>query len=175
MGVTDLTIQNSFREAVFDAMTTLQQGWPMVADGLCQRLAVQAKQPVPCCFVMRDIHRQHALFDDGRVGFIDFDAARVDTPALDLARWIGSFTTTSRNDMDAILDESLAAYGQGNPSVDSNRHGWITLIDLLRQSGAWGALANWVNWVLQGRQFDPGVEAVAKRIRFVADAARASL
>ena len=207
--VTDAGERSEFRQAVFDAMTTLRQGWPIVGDELCQRLAFQATKPTHCCFVMRDIHREHALFDDeqfddeqfdgdlpdgdqpdgeqfdgdlsdgdlsdgekaSQVRFIDFDAARVDTPAIDLARWIGSFATADRNDMDAILTESLAAYQKENPSLVSKQHHWIDLIGLLQHSGAWGALANWVEWVNEGRRFDAGIVEVTKRIQLIRDAA----
>ncbi len=42
-------------------------------------------------FVLRDIHREHILFAGTQVsGVIDFGAARLDHPLIDLVRWLGT-------------------------------------------------------------------------------------
>lgn len=47
--------------------------------------------PTRCFWVMRDLWREHVLYhEETVVGIIDFGAARIDTPLLDLARFLGS-------------------------------------------------------------------------------------
>lgn len=47
--------------------------------------------PTKCFWIMRDLWREHILFHDSNVvGIIDFGAARIDSPMLDLARFLGS-------------------------------------------------------------------------------------
>ncbi|MCC9642674.1 phosphotransferase [Rhodopirellula sp. JC740] len=45
-------------------------------------------------WVLRDVHREHVFFDEGRTrvtGIIDHDSMDWDLPIVDLARWAGSF------------------------------------------------------------------------------------
>lgn len=43
-----------------------------------------------CHIIHGDLHREHLLFQNGHAaGFIDFVAARIDDPLLDVARWLG--------------------------------------------------------------------------------------
>lgn len=48
-------------------------------------------QPVQLCWVVRDLHREHILFEEGHIsGIIDYGAARIDEPLIDLVRLLGS-------------------------------------------------------------------------------------
>jgi Ser/Thr protein kinase RdoA (MazF antagonist) len=56
------------------------------------RLEPWAARMVPVQVVLRDVHPQHILFDEGIVsGIVDFDALGKDAIATDLARWVGGF------------------------------------------------------------------------------------
>jgi Ser/Thr protein kinase RdoA (MazF antagonist) len=65
-----------------------------------QRLIAKCQQilrPTMIHFVIRDIHCEHVLYDNDRVtGVIDFGAARVDEPLLDLVRLFSSQSPTDR-------------------------------------------------------------------------------
>jgi Ser/Thr protein kinase RdoA (MazF antagonist) len=64
-------------------------------------------RPMRLAVCLRDVHREHILFDDDAVsGLIDFGAVGIDAPACDLARWLGSVAP----DDDAALQLSLEAY-----------------------------------------------------------------
>ncbi len=66
------------------------------ADRLLQRLET-LKYPINTHFVVRDLHSEHVLFTEDVVsGLIDFGAARIDEPTLDLVRLFSSQSPTSR-------------------------------------------------------------------------------
>ncbi len=55
-------------------------------------LEARRQVPYPQQPVLRDVHREHVLFQRQAVsGLIDFDALRIDAPAVDLARFLSSF------------------------------------------------------------------------------------
>lgn len=177
------SMRAEFLETLRRAIWTLEHGWPIVGPGILRRLESWASEPTQCHFVIRDVHRMHLLFEhdpDQRIGFIDFDAMRIDTPALDLARWIGSFADSARPDPDAIWDRAVAEYDCENPfpnGCNVRRMDWVRL---LHESGVWGSLVNWVDWVHSGRRFgssqsSAGLRLVTERIRQIADAAAATI
>ena len=74
----------------------------------CERVGRVVKRlaPVvrPTQFVLRDIHRDHVLFDDGTVtSVLDMDAVAFDHPIVDIARWWGSFTVRGPDDLQGRL------------------------------------------------------------------------
>lgn len=51
-------------------------------------LAPPIEGPIAVC--LRDVHRAHILFDGSATsGLLDFGAAALDVPVVDLARWLG--------------------------------------------------------------------------------------
>lgn len=114
-------------------------------------------------WVFRDIHREHLLVEGGEVsGLIDFDALRVDTPATDLARWLGGFECfwDDSESTERLLRGCLAASDPDCP-LSSMLGGNLAELDRLRTlirtlavTGAWISLGNWLVWLLiEGRQF----------------------
>ncbi|WP_182864573.1 aminoglycoside phosphotransferase family protein [Rhodopirellula sp. JC639] len=92
------------------ARRLLQQKWPTTAPRLSAALAPLARRRWPLQYVVRDIHREHVLFSGGQIsGIIDFDALRVDTAAVDLARWTVGFDHY-RGAPEAVIDQVLADY-----------------------------------------------------------------
>ena len=166
------------RTTIDRAANLLKQGWPIVGPGIMDRLMHRANRPIDCHCVLRDVHRDHVLFgnddwgndqiQDDKIRFIDFDAMRIDTPALDLARWVGSF---SAGDRDGLWDRSMAEYRRECSIPDVLEDDWAGLVNLLHESGTWGSLANWVKWVCQDGRFDVSNPQVESRIRWIADAA----
>lgn len=126
-----------------------------------------ASVPRPSGWTLRDVHREHILFHEhntseiGAVGIIDSDAIRIDTPVIDLARWIGSFDVPGDQ-----IDEIVAAY------FERWHQRWpIDLIgdepevigSLIRLS-TWLTLLQWTDWLwIEPKRFDaPRADQIAR-------------
>ncbi|QEG02694.1 Phosphotransferase enzyme family protein [Stieleria maiorica] len=111
----DGRVHPSVAAALERARGVLQHKWPATATRLSAALAPLARRRWPLQYVVRDIHREHVLFSGGAVsGIIDFDALRIDTVAVDLARWAASFTHASRT-LEDVIDRVLADYRAATP------------------------------------------------------------
>lgn len=110
-----------------------------------QALARLQAQPVDLHFVLRDIWSDHVLFTQEQVtGIIDFGAARVDEPATDVARLLGSLEPMNANRWQLGWE----AYQQLNPAVDHER---VVILD--RVAGLLSTL-QWFEWlVIESRSF----------------------
>ena len=114
--------------------------------------------PLPTQAVLRDCWCDHVLFATdapARVaGVIDFHAAGIDTPAIDLARLLGSWgppagPTGSGSLLDRWAD-AIAAYEAVRPLTATERR----LIDPLAATAVVFGLDNWFRWTLtEGRSF----------------------
>ncbi|MCO8121878.1 phosphotransferase [Stieleria sp. TO1_6] len=175
---------------VSTARELLRRNWHTSAQRILETLLPQASRPRGLHYVLRDIHREHALVVGGRIsGIIDFDALRVDTPAADLSRWATSFSVFSQDSartIDCVLagyfgiqpleQKPASAIVTDFPPADTNVFGpdFRTLVETLATSSLWISLANWVVWlVIESRQF-PDFQSVALRLRRLIDAAQRS-
>lgn len=97
-----------------------------------------------CFWILRDVWREHILFQDNRLsGVIDFGAARIDWPGLDLVRAFGTLMLESDPRWPAAVDRYL----KRRPDAS------ITLARLQavhRASVALSAL-QWIDWFAEGR------------------------
>jgi len=159
--------------AIHQASQLLRLNWNQVRPRIVQSLSTYADQPVNTQYVMRDVHRQHILFsDDQPSGLIDFDAVRIDTPAVDLARWAGSFLV-GPHDQRSIWEAVLAGIRSGSTSreVDTGESE-IDLAQSIALANPWISLANWLVWILlEKRHFPAGLPVVAGRISFLTKSA----
>jgi Ser/Thr protein kinase RdoA (MazF antagonist) len=97
--------------------------------------------PVPCQWVLRDVHRAHLLFAaSGEVsGFIDFDAMRIDTPMTDIARLAGDLTRDFPGALELVVDTYCASrYINAEERV---------LLKELCGSLPTGAAWTWIEWL----------------------------
>lgn len=95
--------------------------------------------------VLRDIWSDHLLFDGDRVsGIIDFGTVRMDEPAADLARMLGSLHPFEID----VRMRALEAYnqGRGEHSVEPER------VELLDRSGTLLTALQWMQWLILDRQ-----------------------
>ncbi len=166
-------LQAPLAEAVHRAAQLLRFKWDQAIPQITRSLLVFAQQPVMTQYVLRDVHREHVLFNDGRPsGLIDFDAVRVDSKAIDFARWVGSFQKYYE-DPDAAWHAVLAGVQDNCPSkeglfVETD----LALAKALAGSNPWISLANWLDWLLvDQRRFPAGPDAVTRRIIELTDAA----
>lgn len=102
-------------------------------------------QAVPLHFVMRDVWSDHVVFEGPQVsGFIDFGAARLDEPATDVARLLGSLEPLNP----AHWRLGWQAYQAVNPHVDLKR------VAILDRVGTLLSALQWLQWlVIEQREF----------------------
>ena len=106
----------------------------------------------PC---LCDVWHDHILYDGDRVtGVIDFGAAKVDHPAVDLARLLGSLIPD-----DAIrMSEALDVYRTIRPLPEPE------LVPLLDRTGVVVAVTNWLRWLYEARREYADRAAIAERM-----------
>ena len=97
----------------------------------------------PC---IRDVHREHVLFQDDRVtGIIDFGSMQPDNVSCDIARLLGSMA----GDETELWRLGLTAYERLTPLTDPER----LLVKAYDESGVLLSGLNWLKWVfLEDRQ-----------------------
>jgi homoserine kinase type II len=128
------------------------------ADGAVAlaRLASLPSRPLRLQPVLRDVWSDHVLFVGRDVsGIIDWHAAGVDTPALDVARLLGSWPDESRNGR-SFLD----AYASINDLGDEES----ALVPVLRDAGIVFGLDNWFRWTIDEHRTFRDRDYVLKRI-----------
>lgn len=162
------------------ARKQLLANWPTISVRLTESLMGLRGSELGIQPILRDIHREHALFDAGKIaGIIDFDAIAWDSPAFDLARWASSFSRFTANS-NKILDVTLAAYlaelsfpdGQRildrDISVGDISVGQGALLrkvmGVLVRASSWISLANWAIWLLLERRQFADFQRVGTRI-----------
>jgi homoserine kinase type II len=95
---------------------------------------------LPTQWCLRDIWHDHVLFTDDQVtGVIDFGAASLDTPAVDIVRLLGSMVGDDRHRWQLGLD----AYESVRPLTDDEREA----IPHLDSSAVLLSPLNWVRWL----------------------------
>lgn len=169
------------------AAERLKAKWVKTAHRFQAQLAPLGRQEVPLQYVLRDVHREHVLFSGEKVnGIIDFDALRIDSAAVDLARWVASFQAYQRNP-DQTIRRVVAGYQSretlpGGPAgktggreidrVDGSAtlSDFRTLIRTIADSSAWISLANWVIWLVDEKKQFPDFQRVARRVSWLVEA-----
>ncbi len=115
---------------------------------LLQQLLRASQVPVTLHPVLRDVWNDHLLFDDENVsGIIDFGATRLDEPAVDLARMLGSLHPFECD----VRQTAVEDYNRKRASftVDPER------VDLLDRSGTLLTALQWMKWlILERRKFN---------------------
>lgn len=96
-------------------------------------------------FVLRDVWSEHVLFTGEDVtGIVDYGAARIDEPATDLARLLGSLEPFDT----AAWTRGLEAYHDVNTSIDFHR------VAVLDRATCLLSAAQWLQWLgVEDRQF----------------------
>ena len=112
----------------------------------------------PC---IRDVWHDHILFTGDEVtGMIDFGAADIDTPAIDVSRLLGSLVGDDRD----RWNTGLTAYESVRPLSTQERK----VLPALDASGTVIALCNWVRWIyIERRQFENREHIVARFARLL--------
>jgi Ser/Thr protein kinase RdoA (MazF antagonist) len=143
------------------AVEKLRRDWPRLHNASELELQPWLHKAMPVQWVLRDIHREHILFENERVsGIVDFDAVRRDTVATDLARWVGSFA-----DLDVAVGELWPEAIAGYTSVREISTCEQQLSSAIERASWYIHLANWVTWIAGKSQDIPGgIEAAQGRV-----------
>jgi hypothetical protein len=107
------------------------------------RLALWESRPFTMNLSLPDLHREHVLFSRGKVsGIIDLGGMTIDTPALDIARYAGSFDA-SVCPLHEVVQTMMQSYRDRRAFDDS----LVSLINSIAiVSTAIGAL-HWWEWL----------------------------
>lgn len=150
-----------FESGVFDPIAAVaRRAWDILPAPILEspprleRFAQVRLQLQPC---LCDIWHDHVLFAGDRVaGIIDYGSMRIDSPATDLARLLGSLA----GDDEALFAAGLEAYR----SIRRDSTPDVNLIRLLDRSGTIVAITQWLRWLYrESRQYDDR-QAVARRL-----------
>jgi homoserine kinase type II len=119
-----------------------------------QPWALRPFRSQPC---LCDVWHDHVLFEGDRVtGIIDYGAVKVDHPAVDVARMLGSLI----EDDEAAWRTGLAAYR----AVRAFSAEEEALAHVLDRSGTVLGVANWLERIAAGRRTAPEQLAIARRL-----------
>jgi Ser/Thr protein kinase RdoA (MazF antagonist) len=137
-----------------EAAFRLLSAWAGRVAGL---LAPWAGRPFALHPCLCDVWHDHVLFDGSTVtGLVDYGSVKVDHPAADLARLLGSLV----GDDAAAWADGLDAYTALRPlSADEQ-----ALARELDRTGVILAAANWLMWVYHARRAFPDRQLVADRL-----------
>lgn len=122
--------------------------------GALERVAAAEWEGLAVQGVLRDIWSDHVLFaghGDDVSAIIDYHAAGIDTPATDLARLLGSWTSPEARRAAPLLEiwhEAIAAYERARPLNRLER----ALVPWLDATGVIFGLDNWFRWTLDERR-----------------------
>ncbi len=118
------------------------------AENWFVELARYERHPLQIELCLRDVHREHILFENERVsGLIDFGSIGWDTPAIDISRYLSSFDAFP-SDWLAREDDCWQAMVDPTLSVKE----WNRLILLLAVTGAMVSAIQWENWLVRERR-----------------------
>lgn len=108
------------------------------------------------CWVLRDLHADHVLFEGHSVtGIIDFGAARIDEPVTDLVRLLGSLWPYDR----AVRERLIAVYNElSSISIPPARYHCLDHVSTLLSAMQW-----WQWLVVEQRSFTGGMAAALAR------------
>lgn len=120
-------------------------------------LASWASEPLSLQPCLCDVWHDHVLFtDDAVTGLIDFGSVKIDHPAVDLARLVGSLV----GDDAQAWEVAMRAYRAVRPLSLREE----ALARVLDRSGVILALGSWLRWLYRDRKPFPDRVAVARRM-----------
>ena len=127
------------------------------APQIAGELARQTHTIVPILPCLRDVWREHVLFEGDKVaGMIDYGALRTDSVAADIARLLGSYLGDSR----PAWEVGIVAYQRARKLSDAEK----SLIELYDRSAVLLSGTYWVRWIfVDGIEF-PDLSRVELRM-----------
>jgi Ser/Thr protein kinase RdoA (MazF antagonist) len=131
------------------------KAWSPRLEGM---LSAWRGRPVALQPCIGDVWHDHVFFQQETVsGVIDYGSARMDHPATDVGRLLGSLV----GDEDDAWSAALAAYRSTRPFPWEAE----SLARLLDRSGVIVSLLNWIRWLGRGERTFADPQAVTQRLR----------
>lgn len=144
------------------AAKTIAQLFPLAGKALEPQLATAARLRVPLQACLRDVWSDHLLFEGDQVrGLIDFGAARIESPAGDVARLLGSLAA----DNPQAWSAGIAAYQSVRPLSETE----LQLLEAFDRSTVVMAGWNWIAWIYRDRRRFSDLASVAWRLEHYAE------
>lgn len=137
-----------------EILDRFQRHAPEVVGELKRALELQvAIQPV-----IRDVWHDHILFEGTQVsGLVDFGAMRMESPAGDVARLLGSFVEDSGQKWEI----GMRAYRRIRPICNNE----LRLVQVFDRSTTLIAPMNWLHWVYVKRRSFVDAAAIQSRVQ----------
>ncbi len=145
-------VETELRNLAVRALEAVRRGALPALEALNRWRHIEVSlQPCLC-----DIWHDHVLFQGETVtGIVDFGGVRVDNPATDLARLLGSLVP----DEASVWSKAFDAYDRIRQLTQQERQ----LAEVLDWTGTIVALTNWLRWaVLAERHFEDRSAALAR-------------
>lgn len=132
-----LTSQNTLYSRAYETFRQLRQPTQAKLEPWIHRKVMQQ-------WCVGDLWSDHVLFTGDEVsGIVDYGSVRLDHPALDLARLIGSYTQGHA----VLRSQALTYYRPASDELEA-------LTVLLDEVGSVASLSNWLCWLcIETRQF----------------------
>jgi len=126
-------------------------------DQLIEELLPWHDRPLLLMPCIRDVHREHVLFEGDRVsGLVDFGAMRAESPAADVARLLGSYAEGDT----AIWIAGIAAY-----EARATTHLQHDLVRLFDTATTLLAGINWAKWLYVDKRMARDLALVERRLQ----------
>lgn len=147
-------IESDLRNLAVRALEAVRRGTLPAREALNRWRHIEVSlQPCLC-----DIWHDHVLFQGETVtGIVDFGGVRMDNPATDLARLLGSLVPEEASAWSAALD----AYDRIRKLTQQER----LLAEVLDWTGLIVALTNWLRWLVLGERRFANPPLAAARMR----------
>jgi Ser/Thr protein kinase RdoA (MazF antagonist) len=144
----DISVNRHVWPELAERAPPLLKAFRLAAPHIAEALQKAKPWNVPIRPCIRDIHRQHVLFEANRVtGIVDFGAMQPDHVASDIARLLGSLA----GDEPALWQIGLEAYQRCQGLAESEQ----LLVQIYNESGMLLSGIHWLQWVfVDGRQFE---------------------
>jgi homoserine kinase type II len=172
-GLDELSRQIAIRREIWlelgDRSANLLDAFRAASPAVMESLRQSANLDVEIRPCIRDIHRDHVLFEGNRVsGIIDFGAMQRDNLACDVARLLGSMTGDRAN----FWEAGVAAFQGVHPLSETERR----LVRVYDESGVLLSGINWLRWIfVEQRSFENRAavltrfDEIAARLRHLTD------
>lgn len=135
------------------------------AEPVLERLECWGRLEGPLQVCVRDLRAEHVLFSDAEgtptvSGIVDFGAAQVDHPIIDLARLLGDYAASAPAESAEFFAAGVQAY------ENAGRHlgRWRDCVPLLSQAGALAAVVRWLDRLEQNTAIPASAETVFQRV-----------
>ena len=135
-------------------------------EPILEQLQPWTRREGPLQVCIRDLRAEHVLYrepEDAQTisGIVDFGAAQIDHPAVDLARLLGDYASFQPARSTEIFTVGLQAY----ESAGGHLGVWASCVPLLSQAGSLASVIRWLDRLEENATLPVTAELVFQRVR----------